>query len=123
MPPALCWTVGSGGRCQLPKALRLTPGDHVVIDLEVAQKLGNTPCMFCHQAMPEDERRALFRNFAEGEWTVGPRNPWITCPYCLQIRPIQKGHISLMATHPFKRGDLVSPYLAVPRIIVKPAPR
>lgn len=106
----------------MPKALRLKSGDHVVIDLEAAQEVRIIPCQFCHQTMAEDELRALFRNFAEGEWTVGPRNPWITCPYCLRIKPIQKDFISLIAAHAVKSGHLISPYLAVPRRMVKPAP-
>ena len=96
----------------------LQPGDRVVIDLEAAQALPPDPCPFCHQAMPEDEWRMVLRSYAEGEWTVGPRNTWTYCPDCSYVERIPKDRISLIATHPIKMGGIESSLWAVPRSIV-----
>ena len=103
----------------MPKALK--PGDRVVIDLEAAQALPPPPCPFCH-TVSEDERRALLRNFAEGEWTVGSRYKRATCGYCLNGKYIPEDYIQLIATSAVKQGWIESPYWSVPRAIVKPVP-
>ena len=104
----------------MPKALRLKPGDRVVIDLEAAQQHPQTRCLACGQTRTEDERRVLLRSFAEGEWVVGADKGknLAVCRYCHDIRYTPDDYIQLIATFPVKQGNLAIRNWAVPRSIV-----
>ena len=104
--------------------MKFKAGDHVLIDLEVAQARCSTVItQCCGRAWDQAALHGLLRCAAEGEWRVAEVQIRLSqCAYCGHCSPKPRGEITLEASSLVLVGGSEKRYWSVPRSWLRLAP-